>query len=279
LNILKFMIDRSPALRDDSAAMRAVRGFILLGILLLVPALFAQTPVLPAGSAVNGASFRAAADPGGAIAPGTIVSIFGSNLASETQVAMSVPLSTSLAGTTVTFNDVPAPLFFVSAGQVNIQVPFEVAAGAVTLRVTRPSGSATQAITLASVSPGLFTLNAQGTGAVAALHADTFQVVNASSPARPGEFLLLFCTGLGVVNPPLASGSAAPTNTLHQTVGTPLVNVANAPAEVTFSGLAPGFVGLYQVNIRLPASTPRGTQPIQIVMNGVASNVATVEVQ
>ncbi len=259
--------------------MRAVRGSVFLGIVLLVPALFAQTPVLPSGSAVNGASFRAATDPGGAIAPGTIVSIFGSNLASETQVAMTVPLSTSLAGTTVTFNDVPSPLFFVSAGQVNIQVPFEIPAGAVTLKVTRSTGSASQSITLAAVSPGLFTLNAQGTGAAAALHADTFQVVNASAPARPGEFLLLFCTGLGVVDPPLASGQAAPTTTLHRTVGTPLVNVANAPAEVTFSGLAPGFVGLYQVNIRLPASTARGTQPVQIVMNGIASNTATVEVQ
>ena len=123
---------------------RSSAGLLLLALAAVVPhILLAQAPNLPANSVVNGGSFRPATDPNGAIAPGTIVAIFGSNLASATQVALSVPLSTTLLDTSVTFNagssSFPAPLFFVSTNQINAQVPFEVPAGtgAVTVQVRR----------------------------------------------------------------------------------------------------------------------------------------------
>lgn len=249
-----------------------------------VASALAQGPTLPPNSMVNGASFRPAADPGGAVAPGTIVAIFGSNLAGSVQQAMSVPLSTTLGDTSVTFNNVSAPLFFVSGGQVNAQVPFETPAGTVSVQVRRQSGTSTQQMAIAGVSPGIFTLPATGMGPAAILHADTFQIVTQSAPARPSEFLLIFCTGLGPVDPPVPSGHAAPSaEPLARTVRSTsvLVNIGNPPmpAQVFFSGLAPGFVGLYQINVQLPAAPPRGTQPIQIVVNNVPSNSATIEIQ
>ena len=233
-------------------------------------------PTLPANSVVNGASFRPATDANGAIAPGAIVAIFGTDLASDTQVATAVPLPTTLGDTVVTFNDIPAPLFFVSGTQINAQVPFELmtGAGTVTAQVKRGGEtSAAQPIAVAAVSPGIFTLNQQGTGPGAILHAEDFQLVSESAPARPGEFLLIFCTGLGPVQPEVQSGKVAPNiPPLAETLSTPLVNIAGIAAAVTFSGLAPGFVGLYQMNVQVPAGVPSGTQSVEIIINNVPGN-------
>ena len=241
------------------------------------------TPTLPANSVVNGASFRPATEPNSAIAPGAIVAIFGTDLAGGTQLASDVPLLTTLGDTSVTFNNIPAPLFFVSSVQINAQVPFELVTGAgtVTVQVKRGSETSTaQPIGLAAVSPGVFTLNQQGTGPGAILHADNFQPVSESAPAQPGEFLLIFSTGLGSVQPEVPSGNVAPsTEPLARTLSTPLVNIAGLPAQVSFSGLAPGFVGLYQVNVQVPGGVPLGTQEVEIIINNVPGNTVTIAVQ
>ena len=136
-----------------------------------------------------------------------------------------------------------------------------------------------QPIGIAAVSPGIFTLNQQGTGAGAILHAEDFQPVSEGAPAQPGEFLLILCTGLGPVQPEVASGDVAPTaEPLARTVTLPMVNIAGIAADVTFSGLAPGFVGLYQVNVQVPLGVPAGTQDVEIIINGVSSKIVTVPV-
>ena len=274
-----------------------MRAYLAVGLVLLLGAasapdsLWAQAPNLPPNSVVNGASFRPATDPNGAVTPGAIVSIFGANLAGETQLAMTVPLSTRLPdtaeGTSVTFNipgtSISAPLFFVSSAQINAQIPFGVPVGTGTVSVQVHRGdetSAAQPVQVADVSPGIFTVNQQGTGAGAILHADNFQAVSASAPARPGEFLLIFCTGLGPVDPPVPSGDIAPAEPLARTITTPLVNIGGMPAQVTFSGLAPGFVGLYQVNVQVAQGVVSGAQEIEIIINGVPSREnVTIAVQ
>ena len=197
---------------------------------------------------VNGASFRPATDPDGAIAPGAIVAIFGTDLAGGTQLASAVPLPTTLGDSRVTFNDIAAPLFFVSGGQINAQVSFELmtGAGTVTVQVKRGSEtSAAQPIAIATVSPGIFTLNQQGTGQGAILIANTpflaapTGVLKNSRPAQRGEFISIFCAGLGPVQPEVQSGDVAPsTEPLARTVSLPMVNIAGIAADVTFSGLA-----------------------------------------
>ena len=261
---------------------------------MLAVSLVVGAPVIGQNGIVNGASFRPATDLNGAITPGAIVAIFGTDMASSTEVASEVPLPTMLGETSVTFNGIAAPLFFVSPGQINAQVPFELVAGAesVTVQLTRGSEtSEAQPIAIAAVSPGIFTLNEQGTGAGAILHAADFQPVTESNPALPGEFLLIFCTGLGPVLPDVPSGNVAPgTEPLARTVSLPLVNIGGIPAEVVYSGLAPGFVGLYQVNVEVPVGiSPPTTQPpegvsppvthnLEIINNGVPSNIVEVPV-
>ena len=245
--------------------------------------------VLPPNSVVNGASFRPTTEPNSAIALGASVAIFGTNLASTTEVATSVPLSTTLGETSVTFNDIPAPLFFVSGTQINAQVPFELMTGAGTVTVQVKRGSETsmeQPIGIAAVSPGIFTLNEQGTGQGAILIANTpflaapAGVLENSRPAQRGEFISIFCTGLGPVLPEVPSGNVAPsTEPLAETLSPTLVNIADIPALVTFSGLAPGFVGLYQVNVQVPMGVPSGVQEVEIIINGVPGNTVTIAVQ
>ena len=239
-------------------------------------------PTLPANSVVNGASFRPATEPNSAIAPGAIVAIFGADLASETVLAGEVPLPTTLGETSVTFDNILASLFFISRVQINAQVPFELTtgAGSVTVQVTRGSETTeAQPTEIAAVSPGIFTLNQQGSGPAAILHAEDFQPVTASASAQPGEFLAIFCTGLGPVQPEVASGDVAPsTEPLARTVTLPMVNIAGIAADVTFSGLAPGFVGLYQVNVQVPSGVPVDVQDVEVIINGVSSQIVTVHV-
>ena len=123
-------------------------------------------------------------------------------------------------------------------------------------------------------------MNQQGTGPGAILHAVDFQPVSESAPAQPSEFILIFCAGLGSVQPEVASGDVAPsTEPLARTLSPTLVNIAGLPAQVSFSGLAPGFVGLYQVNVQVPAGVPSGTQEVELIINNVPGNTVTITVQ
>ena len=227
-------------------------------------------PTLADNSTVNSASLAKT------IAPGTIVSISGANFAGSSLSASSVPLPTVLGDTGVNFNGTAVPLFFVSNGQILAQAPFNLPAGvAVSIQVRRGSNlSAVQTANVAAVSPGIFTVD-QASSAGAVLHAADFSLVTSSSPARPGESLLIYCTGLGPLQTPVASGSSAPSvPPLAQTTLLPTVTIAGLPATVTYSGLAPGLVGLYQITVQAPTALPTGNQPVQITTGGVVSNTA-----
>jgi uncharacterized protein (TIGR03437 family) len=231
-------------------------------------------PALQNGTAVNGASFTA----NFAIAPGSFVTIFGSNLADGAMSASSAPFPTVLGTTSVTFNGIGAPLFFVSPGQINAQAPFDLGLGTASIQVTRGAMvSAMGAVTVASVSPGIFIMD-QVTGQGAILHAD-YSLVGASNPARAGESLAIYCTGLGAVSVAMRSGQAAPSAApFANTLVLPVVTVGGINAAVAFSGLAPGLVGLYQINIVVPSGLLAGNQRVQILTSGVASSFATVAV-
>ena len=229
------------------------------------------TPTLTANSTVNAASLSQ-----GAIAPGMIVAISGANFATSVQSASTMPLPTVLGNTSVTFNGVAAPLFSVSASQIYAQAPFNLPAGVASIQVSQGSAlSAAQTVNVAAASPGIFIVD-QVSSAAAVLHAADYSLVTSSSPARPGEYLLIYCTGLGAVGTSVASGAMAPSVPPDSTVQPPTVSIANLSANVTFAGLAPGFVGLYQINVQAPAGLPTGNQPVQTVTFGVVSNIATI---
>lgn len=233
-------------------------------------------PAVFANGTVNGASFASATSANGAIAPGAIVSIFGSNLASGTARAVLIPLQTTLLDTTVFMNGVPVPLYYVANGQVNAQVPYEIQAGNVFVQVNRGGQSSlVQTVQAATVSPGIFTLNSSGTGDGAFLHAN-YQAVSATNPAQGGETILIYATGLGATTPAVATGAGAPTTVTVNTTVKPTVTIGGQPAAVSFSGLAPGFVGLYQINVQVPTGLPAGSQQLVLTSGGVQANITTL---
>ena len=243
-----------------------------------------KKPAVNASGAVNGASFK-----GDALAGASIGSLFGSDLALTTAAADTTPLPTSLAGVTVEMNGTKAPLFFVSPSQINFQVPWELMGlPQASLTVTADGvASDPQTVPMALFAPGLFATNSAGSGQGAILISATGEIAapvgsipgRASRPVKRGEFVSIYCTGLGLVTNRPATGAAALGNPLSESQ-VPTVTVGGVPAAVSFSGLAPGFVGLYQVNAQVPGNAPTGSGvPVVLTTGGVSSNTVTVAVQ
>jgi uncharacterized protein (TIGR03437 family) len=193
------------------------------------------------------------------LAPGGIATLFGTNLASETAQAGSLPLPRELGGVRVLVNGVAAPLFYVSPGQINFQTPFETAAGVAGVTVERGGvPSATVGAAVLADSPGIFTY--QRTAEIAdpvVVHADG-AVVSPQNPARPGEVVVIYATGIGSLTNPPATGEGAPAEPLAVSAVEAGVMVGNLTAEVLFAGLTPGYVGLLQINVQLPDVLPAG---------------------
>lgn len=240
-------------------------------------------PVVSTGGVVNAASFAAQA-----LAAGTIASIFGSNLSAATAQAASIPLPTNLGGATVQVDGADAPLFFVSPFQINFALPWE-SQGKPQASITVTSGgvtSAPQTISLVPVAPALFSTNQRGNGQGAILVAGTGAIAAplaafpGSRPVRRREFLEIYAIGLGAVSNQPATGAAASANPLSSTTTTPTVTIGGVAAPVLFSGLAAGFVDLYQINVQVPEATPIGAAiPVVLSIGGAASNTVTVAVE
>lgn len=227
---------------------------------------------------LNSASF---APPTFPISGGTIVSLFGTGLASGTESAQSTPLPRSLLGTGVTVNGVAAPLFFVSPGQINIQVPFATSGASANIIVNRGgSNSNTVAVPVAPSSPGFFTQNVTGIGPGIITHAD-FSLVTPQSPAAPGETVIMFLTGLGALNPPVADGAPGPSNPLSQTTDPNiLVSFGGESGTILFSGAAPFFVGLYQMNVTIPNVVTVGPAiPVAIITGTALSDFIDIAIE
>jgi uncharacterized protein (TIGR03437 family) len=249
-------------------------------------------PAVSDNGTVNNASFAVGTNP---LAPGTIAAIFGTDLndgsSNPSSSIVNGKLLTTLGGTSVTFNGVAAPIFSSFGSQLNVQIPFELA-GMTSAQVVVTTGgqsSAPKTVPIGAQSPGIFTINNQGTGqgAIQIANTVTFAAPAGSisgalaAPANRGvDFLTIYCTGLGAVSNSPATGAPAGSNPLSSTVATPQLSIGGVPASVTFSGLSPGFVGLYQVNAQVPAGTPTGNAvPVALSIGGVQANSVTIAVQ
>ncbi|MCH7977835.1 MAG: S8 family serine peptidase [Acidobacteria bacterium] len=260
-----------------------VQGFLTLsgensGKTITVPywGTFLQPRVNSSG-VINAASFSSGSP---LVSAGSLITIFGTQMADTTAVAQTVPLPLSLGGVTVTFGGNQAPLLFVSPNQINAQVPVELAGRTSAQLVVEINGlsSVPEFVLLSPAAPGIFTLDQSGGGRGAILHASDASLVTPAQPARPGEFLELFATGLGTTSPPVDTGIPASSNPLSRTQTTPFVTIGGISAPVTFSGLAPTFVGLYQVNIQVPFGVSAGEHDLVLSSNGVNSNPVTIAI-
>ena len=232
-------------------------------------------PSINLGGVVNAASYTAP------VAPGSIASAFGNFLLSSPLSAAQSPLPDDISGLSLQFGGgTQAPLFFASSAQVNFQVPWELSnQSQSTLAATLDSAAgAAQTVNVAPVAPAIFSTNASGSGQGAILDT-SYRLVDSTNPVAAGNFVLIYCTGLGAVGNQPATGSPAPSDPLALSA-TPTVTIGGVPANVQFSGLAPGYVGLYQVNAKVPAGSATGSDvPVVISIGGVTSNTVTMAVQ
>ncbi len=233
-------------------------------------------PRFAAESLVNAASFQP-----GPQSAGALVSLFGRNLAPRTEAAATLPLPTELAGTQVLVRGRPAPLLYVSPGQINFQIPYFLAlllgpTGQFPV-VVRHSGMESEPLTFTlGMSVGIFRF---GDGP-AVFHAGDFRAVTPASPARPGEYLALYATGLGLTTPMAEDGRpGASQEPLNRTATDTLLTLGNRMLIPTYSGLAPGLVGVYQVNFQVPADLAAGRTRLVLLVGGVASPAVEVEVR
>jgi uncharacterized protein (TIGR03437 family) len=214
--------------------------------------------------------------PDAALSPGLIAQVYGSGLAAGVGQPGALPLPGAFQGTSVMVGSRQAPLYYLSSGQVNVELPTELTTSQQVILV-----SANNAFTL----PDVLDINplqagiaayADGTNNVIAQHAD-FSYVTAASPAKPGEVVIIYLAGMGATNPAVPSGQGAPTSEpLARVVNAPTVTVGGQNAIVEFAGLAPGFVGLYQIDLQVPANAAAGSLPLIVSQNGVAGNTTNL---
>jgi glucosylceramidase len=223
-------------------------------------------PAFPANGANN------AAAPSAGLSPGELFSIYGVNLAAESQQPLLLPLPATMAAASVQIDGIAAPLVYVSPLQINAQVPWEATPGSATLTVTHAGVTASQTVTIAAAGPAIFTL--YGSQAAAALNQD-YSVNSQNSPAAAGQAILLFGTGLGAVSPAVPTGAAASTDQLSYVTAPVTATMGGVPVKVLFAGMAPGFAGLWQVNLEIPSGAS-GAVPAIVTVAGTASNTVTV---
>jgi uncharacterized protein (TIGR03437 family) len=236
-------------------------------------------PAIVNNGVVNGASFVT-----GGIVPGEIATVFGANLTTSIGInlASALPLATNFLTVQVLVSGTAAPIFAVDnvngQQQINFQVPYEVAGQTTATVQVVDNGSPGNTITVPVITaqPGIFTYTVGSTTYGAILHAN-YQLANTSSPATAGETVQIYCTGLGAVSPTPADGVAAVGASM--TVSAATVTIGGVAATVDYAGLAPGFVGLYQVNAEVPTGLTAGNQPVIITIGGTKSAIALLPVQ
>ncbi len=229
-------------------------------------------PTISSGGVVNAASFAAR------ISPGALATVFGGGFGSAT-VQPDLPLPTTAANVSVTVNDKAAPIFYLSPTQINFQVPWSTpTSGSVNVAVTYLGGASnTLSVPVATAAPGLFS-RSDLPGAAVVQNSD-YSLNDPSNPAKAGSTIIAYLTGSGPVSPAVADGAPTPSSPLVNATAAVTATIGSAPATVSFTGLAPFFVGLVQMNIAVPTSLAPGVYPLAITIDGQAANSATIAVK
>jgi uncharacterized protein (TIGR03437 family) len=247
------------------------------------------TPLIKSGGVVSAASLA----PQAPISPGSYVSIMGTNFAPGLTMAPTLPLPAQLNGMQVLLAGRPLALRSTSDGQINAIIPYDVPPNATHQMIVQrgTAASVPEPVTVAAAQPAIFTQDGsgQGLGMVVDMQPDGTQfMLDANDPASAGDTLLIYCAGLGPVDPPVAAGDVAPDST-SQTINPVTVTIGGVPATVQFAGLAPfsltgpdslDFAGIYQVSVTVPDGvTPAPDTPIVVTVAGQDSPPVTIPTQ
>lgn len=216
-----------------------------------------------------------AADQSGAVALGSLVTIFGRNLSPVNVATREMPLPTALGESCLTVNGVPVPVLFVSPTQINAQLPFQTD-GNVTMILRTPGGvSDNFNLTILPGAPGIFRSGPVGAfeEAPTIYRQVNGEVVTPSNPIHRNDFITIYLTGLGRTNPAIEAGIPAPSEPLAAVIQTPDVTLGGVPLRVDFAGLAPGQVGVYQINAWVPRTVPVGMSiPLKVTQSGQSAS-------
>lgn len=217
-----------------------------------------------------------AADYSQSTAPGSLISLLGSNLSPVSQSSSTTPLPTALGESCLTVNGVPVPMLFVSGQQINAQMPYQVE-GNVTLILRTPGGvSDNFNLTLFPAAPSIFRSGSNGaeTQIPVVLRARNNELVTVSNPIHRDDVITVYLTGMGNTSPAVEAGFPAGASPTPAPVITPVVRLGDVDLGVEFAGLAPGQVGVYQVNARVPRNVPLGLNiPLSVIQGGQATSV------
>lgn len=240
--------------------------------------------VLPVTQSVTNAASYVLGQP---VAPGSWIAIKGAELAVvDKDLSNQAPYPTDLSGTTVLMGEQALPLYYVSRQQINALVRFDVPVDtSLPLQVRRQGVPSTvQQVTVAQPQPGIFSTNASGSGQGSILIAGTTllaaPMAPGSRPARRGETISIYGAGMGAVDNPPGPDGRAPADPLARVTVPVSVQIGGVPANVTFAGLTPGFVGLYQVNAQVPEGSPSGDKvPVVITQGNAQTPPVTIAVE
>jgi uncharacterized protein (TIGR03437 family) len=230
-----------------------------------------ERPALTREGVVNAANFQQPLSPGG------LFSVFGSNFGYGQTATAAAPLPVSLAGTSVMVNGSAVPMVLASSSQINAQLPWGLPAAAARVKVGFGGVESDEVmVPVAAAAPGLFIHS--GNRAVA--QNQDFSLNSPGNAAARGASITLYATGLGTVTSGQTTGAGAPSNPLARTVATTTVLIGTVSARILFSGLAPGFVGLWQINAEVPANAPVGAAvPVRVSVSGTQSNEGMISVR
>ena len=237
-------------------------------------------PTAPLEGFVNGASFQ----PGWV--PGSLGTVFVTGLLGDIDgvvLGNQVPFPTTLGGVSVTVNGTPAPIIAVinddGKEQINIQVPFGVAAGVATVVIEKDGLSITvEGVPILPVQPGIFEFPLNGNLFAAALDVN-FNLITPGNPARPGDIVQLFLTGLGLLNPAVGTNNPGPVSPLPRVVVKTIVGLDDAGMENLGAFYAPGLLMVYQINFRVALNAQSGNRKLTIVGGGVASKSSLLPIK
>ncbi len=228
----------------------------------------AATPIV--SSVVN------AANNSTALAPGALITVYGTSMSAVNVATAQIPLPTALGQSCLSVNGTPVPLLFVSGTQVNAQLPYNVA-GNSSVSIHTPGGiSNNYNFTVGVAAPSVFMNGTAGplTGLPTIVRAANNQLVTPTNPVNYNDTLLIYTNGLGLTSPQVTAGSAAPSSPLANAVLQPTVTLGGANLSVSYAGLVPGQVGVYQINATVPFGVPQGLSvPLAINQAGASSSV------
>lgn len=243
-------------------------GLSIAGNLMQITQQASPPPELNSGGIVR------AADYGVPVAPGSLATLFGTNLAQSQFLASALPLPLALGGLTVTINGTLAPILYAGPNQINFQVPYDTPPGAASVAVSvRDVTSFSQTVAVTPAAPAIF---CTGNNQAVAQNQD-YSLNSPSQGATPGDYITIYFTGGGAVDNPVGAGDAAPLSPLSRFTQVASATIGGVNAPVLFAGLTPGFAGLGQISILVP-NLAAGSYPLVIVQDGQASNAATISV-